>query len=137
MLSVIPADVSTTDRASVTSSHASPALQGLHTAWEVTWILELVLHQLKCLLNSYYQHLCNATNCTVIAQASPRTPLGGGEAVLLVAEQLINGKDAARCQAALLCWQGRLQQGAAPPQKFSPNSWTPDTREPPGSKICS
>lgn len=139
MLSVIPADVNTRDRASVTSSHAGPALQGLHTAWEVTWILELVLHQLKCLISCYYQHLYNATNCTVIAQVSPGTPPGTREAVLLTAEQLLtvgmlHGE--AKGQAALLCWRGRLQQGAAPSQKFSPNSWAPDTREPPGSKIC-
>lgn len=93
---IITADVSARDEASVTSSRASPALQGQHRACEVTWILVLVLHQPKCLLSSHHQHLCNATSCTVIAQVSPGTPPGAGEAALLVAKQLINSEDAAQ-----------------------------------------
>lgn len=96
MWSVIPADASVRDGTSVTSSHASPALQGQHGAREVTWILVLVLYQLKHLLSPHHQHLCDATNCTVIAQVSPGTPLGVGEAALLVAKQLINSDDVAR-----------------------------------------
>lgn len=117
MCSVIPADVSARDAASVTSSHASPALQGQHGAWEVTWILALVLHQLKCLL-SPRQHLCDATNCTVITQVSPGTPPGAGEAVLLTAKQLINGKDAARGGKGPGCLSVLAGQAAARSSTF-------------------
>lgn len=80
----------------MTSSHTGPAMWGQHTAWEVTCILALVLYQLKSLLSPHRQHLCHATNCTVIAQVSLGIVLGAREAALLMAKQLINGKDAAR-----------------------------------------
>ena len=118
MRSVIPADVSARDGASVTFSHASPALQGQHAAWEVTWILALVLHQLKCLLSPHHQHLCGATNCTVIAQVSPGTPLGAGEAALLAAKQLVNGEDAARGGKGPGCLSVLAGQAAAGSSTF-------------------
>lgn len=92
----------------------------------MTWILALVLHQLKCLLSAHHQHLCDATNCTVITQMSPGTSPGAGEAVLLVAKQLINGEDAAwggKGPGCLSMLAG--QAGAAP---FSSSNAPPTAR---------
>jgi len=84
----------------------------------VTWILALVLHQLKCLLSPQHQHLCDVTNCTVIAQASPATLPGAGEAALLTAKRLINGEDAARGGKGPGCLSVLAGQAAAGSSTF-------------------